>query len=152
MTALTKQRFRWERDAVRLRYRKHVGFINPFSLLFRPKELFHEFEFLLFNVIGAIALPVYIVWLFVSFGEFALAILIGTQIVLTMLDFIVFLLASSANPKAQTGRLIPFVLIYSFFNGVLMRFLRLTAYLQEWLFDASYKDSYVPTKVHMERV
>jgi hypothetical protein len=40
---------------------------------------------------------------------------------------------------------------YSILNSYYMRFIRLSAYLQEWVFDASYRDSYVPTKVHMQR-
>lgn len=32
-----------------------------------------------------------------------------------------------------------------------MRIIRLSAYLQEWIFEASYADSYVPSKVHLQR-
>jgi hypothetical protein len=40
---------------------------------------------------------------------------------------------------------------YSVLNSYYMRFIRLAAYFQEWIFDASYRDSYVPKKVHMQR-
>ena len=32
-----------------------------------------------------------------------------------------------------------------------MRFVRLAAYLQEWVVEASYRDTYVPSKVHRVR-
>ena len=151
LTALTRQRFRWERDAVRLRYRKHVGAMNPFSKKFDPAELFNEFEFLLFNVVGAAALPFYCLWLFTSFGDMAPLILIAAQAGMTAIDIIVFALAAVATPRAVSLPLFPYVFGYSLFNGILMRFIRLSAYLQEWIFRSSYSDTYVPDKVHKVR-
>jgi hypothetical protein len=40
---------------------------------------------------------------------------------------------------------------YSIMNSYYMRIIRLCAYLQEWIFEASYSDSYVPSKVHLQR-
>jgi cellulose synthase/poly-beta-1,6-N-acetylglucosamine synthase-like glycosyltransferase len=50
LSAFVRQRFRWERDAVRLRFRKHANFVNPFSDRFKVIELIHEAEFFLFSV------------------------------------------------------------------------------------------------------
>ena len=47
--------------------------------------------------------------------------------------------------------LAPYVVGYSLFNGFVMRFVRLAAYLQEWVVEASYRDTYVPSKVHRVR-
>lgn len=151
LSVLTRQRFRWERDAVRLRYRKHLGFLNPFSPHFSAYELFHEFEFLLFNVVGAAMLPVYFVWLFLTYGEFALIILISAQAVLSTIDVVIFLLAIYATPKAPALALLPYLPGFTLFNSIIMRMIRLTAYLQEWIFKASYRDAYVPDKVHKVR-
>ena len=69
LAVLIRQRFRWERDAVRLRYRKHRDLLNPFSSRFSVRELLHEIEFAVFNVGSAIIFPIYIVWLFVTYGD-----------------------------------------------------------------------------------
>ena len=151
LLVLTKQRFRWERDAIRMRYRKHVGLMNPFSRKFKPAEAFHEIEFLFFNVLAAAALPVYILWLFSTYGDLAIVILLGAQIGMAVIDYTVFALAAYATPKAKSFSLIPYVFGYSLFNGFIMRFVRLSAYLQEWIFKTSYEDSYVPDKVHRVR-
>ncbi len=151
LTAFIKQRFRWERDAVRLRYRKHNGFLNPFSKQFSTKELFHELDFLIFNVLGAAILPVYCLWLFSQYGELAIILLIGVQMVLAVLDILFLLTAFYSTPKANSLCLLPYVFGYGFFNGIFMRFVRLSAYVQEWIFYASYKDQYVPDKVHLVR-
>ncbi len=149
--ALIRQRFRWERDAVRLRYRKHGEQINPLSRRFLFSEFLHQIEFILFDVLATMAMPVYIVWLFLSHGDLALVILLAAQSVMMVLDGLVFVVSALATPKARSLALIPYVIGFSLFTGLFMRFVRLSAYLQEWIFDASSKDTYVPEKVHLMR-
>ncbi len=151
LSALIRQRFRWERDAVRIRYRKHGDLMNPFSERLKLKEVAHEIEFLLFNVIGAAVLPFYVLWLFLTYGDMAPLILLAAQAGLLFLDSLSFVLAALATPKAKSWSLFPFVVGFGLFNGFLMRFVRLAAYLQEWLFNASVKDTYVPEKVQILR-
>ena len=151
LRALTSQRFRWERDAVRLRYRKHLDLMNPFAENFRLSELLHELEFIVFQILGAVVLPFYVIWLFVSYGELGLAFLIAAQFGLMVLDLFVFVLAAWSTPKAVSLPLLPYLPGYSLFNGLHMRFVRLAAYLQEWIFNASAADNYVPEKVRLLR-
>lgn len=149
--ALVRQRFRWERDAVRVRYRKHADLMNPFSTNFKLHELYHEAEFLIFHVLGAIMLPIYVTWLFLTYGEMAIVILLSVQIGLFVLDLVSFLLAAWATPRAETFKLLPYTFGFSLFNGFIMRNVRLAAYLQEWLFNASADDEYLPQKVRLTR-
>ena len=151
LAVLVRQRFRWERDAVRLRYRKHRGLLNPFSSRFSVPELMHEIEFGVFNVGAAIVFPIYIVWLFATYGDLALMILIGAQAGMLVLDSVTFVLAALVSPKVKALPLVPYVPGYSLFNGFVMRFVRLAAYVQEWVVEASYRDTYVPRKVHRVR-
>ena len=65
----TRERLRWERDAVRLRYRKHLAVIGPFSSRFDVLELVHQLEFIVFNLIAAAAFPFYLLWLFSIYGS-----------------------------------------------------------------------------------
>jgi cellulose synthase/poly-beta-1,6-N-acetylglucosamine synthase-like glycosyltransferase len=150
-SALVRQRFRWERDAVRIRYRKHADLLNPFSSSFRFKELFHEVEFFVFHVLGAMLLPIYVTWLFVTYGHLAIIILLSVQMGLFLLDLLSFILAAWATPKANSLELLPYTLGYSVFNGFVMRNVRLAAYVQEWLFNASAEDEYLPEKVRITR-
>ena len=151
LEALTRQRFRWERDAVRLRNRKHRDLLNPFSSRFSVLELLHELDFLVFNVFAASIFPIYIVWLFVTYGGLTPIILMAAQVGMWGLDAFTFLLAAWMTPKVNALALIPYLPAYSPFYGFLMRFVRLAAYLQEWVFKASYRDPYVPQKVHLVR-
>ena len=151
LSVLVRQRFRWERDAVHLRYRKHSELINPFSPRFSLRELAHQIDFLVFNLGSAVFFPIYIVWLIVTFGELGLIILLGAQAGMLLLDALAFALAALVTPRVNSVGLIPYVPGYSFFNGFLMRFVRLGAYLEEWILAASYRDTYVPQKVHRAR-
>lgn len=149
--ALVRQRFRWERDSIHLRYRKHSDLLNPLSPRFSGRELAHQIDFLIFNVASAFFFPIYIVWLFATYGDLGLIILLGAQAGMFVLDGLAFALAALVTPKINTLGLIPYVPGFSLFNGFLMRFVRLGAYLEEWLFSASYRDTYVPQKVHRAR-
>lgn len=151
LQALINQRFRWERDAVSHRFRRHRHLLNPFDERFDLAEAAHQFEFLIFNVIGAVLLPIYTIWLFSTYGWFALTVLVAIQLALVALDVVTFLLAAHVTPYMSVRSLFPYVFGYSLFNGFFMRFVRLAAYLQEWIFKASYRDAYVPEKVHKVR-
>jgi cellulose synthase/poly-beta-1,6-N-acetylglucosamine synthase-like glycosyltransferase len=149
--ALVRQRFRWERDAIRLRFRKYRYELNPFDPRFKISEMLHQVEFLLFNVIGALMLPFYVLFLFMTYGSFAVVILVSMKLLLMVMDLFVFLLAAASTPHVKSMSLLPYVVAYSFYNGFFMRFMRLAAYLDEWIFKSSYLDSYVPQKVHKVR-
>lgn len=151
LIALTQQRLRWERDAVRLRYRKHRHLMNPFSARFKFVELLHEMDFVFFNVVAAVAFPFYLAWLFITYGDIAPVVLVGAQLGMLALDTFTFLVAAWLTPRVNAFALAPYIVGYSLFYGLIMRFIRLAAYLQEWIFQASYRDSYVPMKVHTVR-
>ena len=151
MSGFIRQRFRWERDAIRLRYRKHRDQVSPMSMRLRSLEIIHQVEFLAFDVVAALAMPVYLVWLFTTYGDTAPAILVAAQLGMFAFDFLSLCLAALTTPKVLTLRHLLYMPAYSIMNSYFMRMIRLAAYFQEWIFDASYADSYVPKKVHMQR-
>jgi len=149
--AFLRQRFRWERDCIRLRYRKHGDQISPLARQVRLPELAHQLEFLAFDVAVAVAIPLYLLWLFTAYGDMAAAILLAAQIGIFGLDLITISIAALATPKAFTMQHLLFMPAYSVMNTFFMRFIRLAAYLQEWTFKTSYQDSFAPRKVHLQR-
>lgn len=152
LQALVRQRFRWERDAVRLRYRKYGAQLNPLSRQMQWLELLHQIEFLIFNVGAAIILPFYLIWLFSLYGaEMAVPILLGAQAGMLVIDSVIFCMASLWMPRMVVPHLIIYMPVYSLFTTFFMRFVRLFAYIQEWVFKESYADSFVPSKVHRQR-
>ena len=149
--ALVRQRQRWERDCVRLRYRKHRAVMMPHAARFDLAEAAHQWEFFVFNVVGSVAFPFYLVWLFATYGDSALPILIAMQLGLFLLDGAVLLLAGAITGQPVLRRMVVYLIGFSVFTSYVMRFVRLWAYLQEWLLFASTRDNYVPHQVRVLR-
>lgn len=148
---LVRQRLRWERDAIRLRFRKHGRLAARAPIGHRFTELLHEVEFLVLHVIAVAALPAYWVWILHIYGAPGITVIAAAHLGMMTLDAITFALAASVTRQERAGVLALFVPGYSIFFTY-MRLVRLSAYLQEWIFRASYRDSYVPAKVQKIRL
>jgi len=148
---LLRQRLRWERDAVRLRYRKHRRLSDPLSPGFNLVEATHQVDFLFFHVILAAAFPLYLLHLYMQMGEAALYFLLAVQLGLMCLDAAIFVAAMEATNRWVYAPYLLLIPGYSAFYGVFMRLVRLVAYVQEWCFDASRTDNYVPQRVRFSR-
>jgi cellulose synthase/poly-beta-1,6-N-acetylglucosamine synthase-like glycosyltransferase len=146
-----RQRLRWERDAIWIRYRKHARWLNPFNPAFQPWEAFHQWDFLLFNVAAALAFPAYLIWLAVQYGSFTPAILIGMQIGLLSLDVLVLAVAAWTTGRKVFWSNVVFLPGYSLFMTYVMRPVRLLAYIDEWALSGSHRDNYTPVKVRLEQ-
>jgi cellulose synthase/poly-beta-1,6-N-acetylglucosamine synthase-like glycosyltransferase len=145
------QRLRWERDAIWIRFRKHPKLMNSFSPGFRLSEAIHQWDFILFNVVGAFILPVYLVWLFMQYGAFTPAILIAMQIGLMAIDVLILAASALSTGRNIFLRNLLFLPGYSLFMTYIMRPVRLIAYIDEWAFSGSHRDNYTPMKVRTQR-
>jgi cellulose synthase/poly-beta-1,6-N-acetylglucosamine synthase-like glycosyltransferase len=139
---LVRQRLRWDRDAMRLRYRKHRRLFAG-----SPREMLHQWESLVFDLLATAVFPLYLVWLFGVYGRDAVPLLLATQLAMMLLDLVVLCMAGLIAPHRVSLSHLLFVPGYSVFNGWVMRSVRLLAYIQEWLLFGSVRDNYVPAKV-----
>ncbi len=67
-----------------------------------------------------------------------------------MLDAIGFLMALTICLRYSAGMvwtIAPYILTFGLYNGVFMRCVRLHAYWEEWIYRASARDSYSPSRV-----
>jgi cellulose synthase/poly-beta-1,6-N-acetylglucosamine synthase-like glycosyltransferase len=148
---LVRQRLRWERDSVRLRYRKYASLLDPRSFRFHPAEALHQWEFLVFSVLASIVFPIYIVWLYGQYGGFTAVILLSVQIGLLALDAATLALAAIITGRPVFWSNLPYILGFSIFTSYFMRFVRLWAYAEEWFLYGSSRDNFVPEKVRKIR-
>jgi cellulose synthase/poly-beta-1,6-N-acetylglucosamine synthase-like glycosyltransferase len=148
---LLRQRFRWERDAVWLRLRKHRRSMNSRSSRFRLAEAFHQWEYLVFNVAGAFIFPFYVAWLYATYGAFATVPLIAMQIGLFAIEVVLLALAAEVTGRPAFARNLPYLLGYSLLASYVLRFVRVWACVEEWFLSASRRDNYVPLKVRSIR-
>jgi len=151
VAALLRQRRRWERDSVRLRYRKHRDLMLPTRGRFHLAEAVHQWEFLLFGVVGAIAFPLYLAGLFALYDDMAITILVAIQLGLLVVDAAMLVLAGAITREPVFIRNVTYMIGFSLFTSYVMRFVRLWAYFEEWLLFASVRDDYVPHKVRVIR-
>lgn len=145
--ALIAQRNRWEGDCIRLRFGKHAHMSNPFSARCSYREIFHQFEFLFFNVIGALAMPFYFLWLWKYFGEAAPMLGMAAYILLNLNDIAIFSVAVFKIKSRNSLWMIPYIPLFSFYSATFLRFARINAYVRELVFNASAHDNFVPEKV-----
>lgn len=145
--AYYRQRMRWEGDSLGLRLRKHVGLMLPGSSRFDFVEAIHQWDFLLFNVLGAVLLPVYVVWLFSLYGSFALIVLLAIVAALSALNVIMLLLAAIVTGRDAFFSNLIYVPGFTVFTSFIMRTIQLIAYTQEWFLFRSQRDPYSPPKV-----
>ncbi len=148
---LVRQRLRWERDSIRIRYRKHSRLMNPFRKKFQGEETFHQWDFLFFSVISALIYPFYLAYLFTFYGLFALNILVMTHLAFLFIDVIIFMSALAITRQWHLLPYLPYSAGYGVFNSVFMRMVRVWAYIQEWFLDSSRGDSFVPSRVAKAR-
>lgn len=145
--ALMHQRNRWERDAFRIRMRKFGFALNPFDRRFRLAEAVHQVEFLLYDFLAALLFIVYLVFLAVAVPLLAPTLLLATGVVLLVLDGLTLAAALVMTGRTRDLRLFLYLPLFVPFQGAVMRFVRLYAYLDELVFDSSRHDDYVPEKV-----
>jgi cellulose synthase/poly-beta-1,6-N-acetylglucosamine synthase-like glycosyltransferase len=146
---LIKQRQRWERDALWTRFRKYARTLNPKSRDFKLKELPHQIDFLVMDVLCGVIAPFYLVWLITKVEfSFTLFILFMMYLAFLVLDFFMFVCACLATGKQGYWRFWPFMFIYGPFKGYFMRYARLYTYIEEWIYSASRHDNFAPPKVN----
>ncbi len=148
MFNLFRQRQRWERDSLWLRWRKYPWTFNPFRKDFRPAEVVHQLEFILFTIAPTIVFPIYMTYVAIWLGESFFQIMAISAVMTLTLDFFVFCCAVWATGNKDHWHYLPFVLVYGFFQSYVMRFVRLYAFLNEWVYSVSREDSFAPPKVN----
>jgi cellulose synthase/poly-beta-1,6-N-acetylglucosamine synthase-like glycosyltransferase len=145
---LVRQRLRWERDAVWLRFRKHRDTLNPFHPNFRVSELIHQAEFLLVTILPSVIFPLFVVWMLLNFEfDFALMALMMAQLVLIGIDVAGLFMAAWLLKKPELLKLLVWIPINSVFTAYVMRSVKVFSYIDEWINSRSLQDDFSPFKV-----
>ncbi len=145
---LVRQRLRWERDAVWIRFRKLRFMLNPFSPKFRASELFHTLDFLVLTILPTFLAPYALFMLLLNAEfEFVLMILIASQVIISAIDALNLIFAAIMLKRPELLKLLPWVPVNAVFTSYIMRIVRLFSYIDEWVFSRSLHDDFAPYKV-----
>lgn len=145
--AFVRQRLRWERDALRIRLRKHRRILDPRDRGVTTTDLVHQFDYIVTNLLVTLVFPIYLGWLMMTYGAAAWLILGSVTAGYLVLDLISFLAALCVVDRPGAARALPHALLFGAVNAYFIRAIRLTAFAQEWIFRRSHHDEYVPARV-----
>ena len=139
VSALIGQRLRWDRGLITIWSRKYVGALDPRQSSFRLMDAIALMDVVGFQIVLALAFPVYIVWLIYYFGDLS-PILIGATLAgYVVLDAVSFA-AAAAVRTGLSLRLLPYLPFYTLMQISIMRVVRIVAIVQELIFRSSYRD------------
>lgn len=146
LASLIRQRMRWDRDSFNIR----VNIFNQFKLFIFKETLSNTYlkiDFIFFELIPTIIFPFYICYLIFLFNNqwipMFFAIYISTMIIYIYNFMIALLITKEKITIFDTSVLI----IFPFYQGILMKIVRFYAYSQEILFASSQNDDYVPSRI-----
>jgi poly-beta-1,6-N-acetyl-D-glucosamine synthase len=147
VAGLIAQRLRWDRGIITIWTRKFRGVFNPKQSAFRLLEVWAVVDVIFYQGVLTLAFPVYLVWLFYYFGDFAWTVVGATLIAYFLADILTFAIASMSGALAYPLQLLPYIPFYTIMQMTLMRIVRSIALVQEVVFRSSYRDPFVPTRV-----
>jgi cellulose synthase/poly-beta-1,6-N-acetylglucosamine synthase-like glycosyltransferase len=146
VSALIAQRLRWDRGLVTIWMRKFRGVFDPRQFTFRLIDVIALADVVGYQVLLAFAFPIYLIWLYIYFGDLAAIIIEATLIGLMALNLLAFVAAAAIGIHTPF-RLILYLPLYTVLQLTLMRVVRIVAIVQELIFRRSYRDPFVPARV-----
>jgi cellulose synthase/poly-beta-1,6-N-acetylglucosamine synthase-like glycosyltransferase len=144
--ALLRQRARWDRDALRIRFMMY-GELRFFHRFERLSDTLQRLDFIVFDLVPTLSFPFFMVYLVALFG--ANAALFVAAIYFLALWLSVFNMALAFAMFHRSAGLFGFasLLIFPFYQGIYLKCARFLSYSSEIIFAASRYDDFVPPRV-----
>jgi cellulose synthase/poly-beta-1,6-N-acetylglucosamine synthase-like glycosyltransferase len=143
---LLRQRARWDRDALRVRFMMYgeLGFFHRFE---RLPDTLQRLDFILFDLIPTLSLPFYLVYVVLLFGADAALFLAGIYVLLVWISFFNMALAFAMFNRTVGLFGLATSLVFPLYQGVYLKCARFVSYSSEIIFAASRHDDFVPPRV-----
>jgi cellulose synthase/poly-beta-1,6-N-acetylglucosamine synthase-like glycosyltransferase len=145
--SLLRQRARWDRDALRIRFMMY-GELSFFHRFERLSDTLQRLDFVMFDLVPTLSLPFYLVYIWLLFGAADAALFLGALYFL-LLWISIF---NMALAFVMFNRTIGFFglgasLIFPLYQGVYLKCGRFFSYSSEIIFATSRHDDFVPPRV-----
>jgi cellulose synthase/poly-beta-1,6-N-acetylglucosamine synthase-like glycosyltransferase len=143
---LLRQRARWDRDALRIRFMTYgeLAFFHPLEHF---RDTLQRLDFILFDLIPTLSFPFYLVYLVLLFGTDAGLFLAAVYILLLWISIFNLALAFLLFGRSPTVFSLGASLIFPFYQGVYLKCARFFSYSSEIIFASSQRDDFVPPRV-----
>ncbi|WP_225173978.1 glycosyltransferase [Bradyrhizobium sp. IC4060] len=143
---LLRQRARWDRDALRIRFMMY-GELSFFHPLERFPDTLQRLDFVIFDLVPTLALPFYLAYVFLLFGPNAAAFLGAIYILLLWISIFNMALAFVMFNRTIGFFALGASLIFPFYQGIYLKVARFFSYSSEIIFATSRHDDFVPPRV-----
>jgi cellulose synthase/poly-beta-1,6-N-acetylglucosamine synthase-like glycosyltransferase len=144
--SLLRQRARWDRDALRIRFMMY-GELRFFHRYERLPDTLQRLDFIIFDLIPTLSFPFYLVYVVVLFGPNAIFFLVGIYLLLLWISLFNLALAHLMFDRRSSLFALGMSLIFPFYQGVYLKCGRFVSYSSEILFATSCRDDFVPPRV-----
>jgi cellulose synthase/poly-beta-1,6-N-acetylglucosamine synthase-like glycosyltransferase len=144
--SLLRQRARWDRDALRIRFMMYgeLSFFHPFE---RLPDTLQRLDFILFDLIPTLSLPFYLAYVLLLFGADAVQFLAAIYFLLLWISIFNMALAFAMFNRSVGLFGLGAALIFPLYQGVYLKCARFFSYSSEIIFAASRHDDFVPPRV-----
>ena len=144
--SLLRQRARWDRDALRIRFMMYgeLGFFHRFE---RLPDTLQRLDFILFDLVPTLSLPFYLIYIVLLLGADALSFLGAIYFLLLWISIFNMALAFVMFNRSIGFFGLGASLIFPFYQGVFLKCGRFFSYSAEILFATSRHDDFVPSRV-----
>jgi cellulose synthase/poly-beta-1,6-N-acetylglucosamine synthase-like glycosyltransferase len=145
--SLLRQRARWDRDALRIRFIMY-GELSFFHRFERLPDTLQRLDFIVFDLVPTLSLPFYLVYIVLLFGAANAALFLG-GIYFMLLWISIFNMSLAFVMFNRTIGLFGLgaALIFPLYQGVYLKCGRFFSYSSEIIFAASRHDDFVPARV-----
>jgi cellulose synthase/poly-beta-1,6-N-acetylglucosamine synthase-like glycosyltransferase len=143
---LLRQRARWDRDALRVRFMMY-GELRFFHRLERLPDTLQRLDFIVFDLIPTLSLPFYLIYVVLLFGENAIVFLAAIYVLLLWISVFNMALAFVMFNRSIGFFGVGAALIFPFYQGVFMKCARFFSYSSEIILASSRHDDFVPPRV-----
>ena len=144
--SLLRQRARWDRDALRIRFMMY-GELSFFHRLERLPDTLQRLDFIVFDLVPTLTLPFYLVYIVLLFGPNAALFLTAIYVLLLWISIFNMALAFVMFNRSIGFFGLGASLIFPLYQGVYLKCARFFSYSAEIIFAASRHDDFVPPRV-----
>jgi cellulose synthase/poly-beta-1,6-N-acetylglucosamine synthase-like glycosyltransferase len=144
--SLLRQRARWDRDALRIRFMMY-GELKFFHRFERLPDTLQRLDFIVFDLVPTLSLPFYLAYVVLLFGADAASFLAAIYFLLLWLSIFNMALAFAMFNRSVGLFGLGAALIFPLYQGVYLKCARFFAYSSEIIFATSRYDDFVPPRV-----
>jgi cellulose synthase/poly-beta-1,6-N-acetylglucosamine synthase-like glycosyltransferase len=143
---LWRQRARWDRDALRIRFMMY-GELGFFHRRERLPDTLQRLDFILFDLVPTLSLPFYFAYVVLLFGADAVLFLAAIYVLLLWISFFNMALAFALFNRSIGLFGLGTSLIFPLYQGVYLKCARFFSYSSEIIFATSRHDDFVPPRI-----